>query len=234
MLQGTLRHDIPRVAELHRRLNLGNLYPSTITSIQRAIAKLSPLTAVTPLYRGISGTLLPPDCFTSDEFGVRGGAEPAFCSCGTLKEALLHLGSREVTVLFKLLQGASDRAADFSLLGQIPGRSLFVLPPITGIEVLSMRVAEHTEFAIYGHGKAEPLLIVEARVRCMLPPPATVSASLPTLREMCEGGSSTAAFALVRTKYPLSAFDSVGYTCRMLAAQRGHTEVINRSVSNIE
>lgn len=222
-LRGTLRYDVPRLALLHKRLNLGNLYPSSITAINRAVAKLAPLSTAEPLYRGIIDTLLPTCCFEPNESGMRGGAEPAFLSCGTLKEALLHLGGRRVAILFKLSQGF-DRAADFSKLGQLPHRSLFVLPPLTGLEVQSMRVAEHTEFAVYGHGEAEPLLMVEARVRCFLPPVSHSGAAPPTIRELCEQGSRNAAFALVRTSYPLSALDDAGYTCRMLAAQRGHEQ----------
>ena len=230
VLRGTLRYDVPRLAQLQKRLNLGNLYPSSISAINRAIAKLAPLSAATPLYRGIIDTLLPTSCFEPSESGMRGGTEPGFLSCGTLKEALLHLGGRHVAILFKLSQGF-DRAADFSKLGQLPHRSLFVLPPLTGLEVQGMRVAEHTEFAAYGHGEADPLLVVEARVRCFLASPSFATTASPTLRQLCEQGSRDAAFALVRTSYPLAMLDEAGYTCRMLAAQRGHEQVYLHALS---
>ena len=57
-----------------------NRYSTTLHVLNSAIVKLGKLTRVERVYRGIAGGLLPDSWKVENEFGVRGGVEPAFMS----------------------------------------------------------------------------------------------------------------------------------------------------------
>ena len=60
-----------------------NQYSTTIHAINSIIVKLSPLTRITPLYRGWTGATLPEAFFKPDALGFRGGVEYGFSSTTT-------------------------------------------------------------------------------------------------------------------------------------------------------
>ena len=58
----------------------GNRYTTTLHAINSLIVKTSKLTMATPVYRGVSGRMLPDAFWRPNGHGVRGGVEAAFMS----------------------------------------------------------------------------------------------------------------------------------------------------------
>ena len=55
-----------------------NRYTTTLHAVTSAVIKLGKLSAVQPVFRGISGKKLPDKFWEPNNFGVKGGVEPAF------------------------------------------------------------------------------------------------------------------------------------------------------------
>ena len=55
-----------------------NRYTTTLHAITSAVIKLGKLSVVKPVFRGISGMKLPDKFWEPNNFGVKGGVEPAF------------------------------------------------------------------------------------------------------------------------------------------------------------
>jgi len=53
-----------------------NTYSTTLHVINSSIVKLSKLTKAVPVYRGISGRVLPREFWAANEFGAKGGVRP--------------------------------------------------------------------------------------------------------------------------------------------------------------
>ena len=106
----------------------GNYYTSTLNVVNSAIVKLNKLTRAEPVFRGISGGVLPPEFWTSNELLLRGGVEGGFMST-TLDRAvaLAYAGSlpSRAGVIFEIQQGLVDRGADIGWLSQCAAVSPF-------------------------------------------------------------------------------------------------------------
>ena len=130
---GTLSFD-----EAERSLNK---YTTTLHGINSAIIKLSKLTTATKVYRGIAGMKLPPEFWTPNQFGVRGGVEPAFMSSTLTREiAMGYAAGTKMGIVIEVQQGMVNRGADISWVSQYPHEREILFGPLTGIEVLCTRV----------------------------------------------------------------------------------------------
>lgn len=120
---------------------LGNRYTTTIHVINSGIIKLSKLTKASRVYRGMRQGLLPPQFWSADERGSRGGVEFGFMSTTTSKAVALQYtrGGSTPTVL-EMQMGMIDRGADLSRLSQYPEEREICFPPLTGMEVIDTRV----------------------------------------------------------------------------------------------
>ena len=109
---------------------MGNKYTTTLHAINSAIVKLSKLTAACPVYRGISGCVLPDQFLKPNEMGVKGGIDPAFMSTTLSKDVAREYASyaNGVGILFEVEQGMIDRGADIGFLSQYPHEVSRVAP----------------------------------------------------------------------------------------------------------
>ena len=101
-------------------LTKGNKYTTTLHVINSAVVKLSKLTVVSKVYRGVSGGRLPRQFRVANEYGVRGGIDPSFMSTTTDRAVALAYASATSGpgVVFEIRQGMVDRGADISWLSQ--------------------------------------------------------------------------------------------------------------------
>ena len=98
-----------------------NTYVTTLHVINSAIVKLSKLTKVSKVYRGVSGMRLPASFMEANNLGVRGGIEPAFMSTSLNREvALEYAGGKDVGLVLEIQQGMVSRGADISFVSQYP------------------------------------------------------------------------------------------------------------------
>ena len=118
-------------------LCLGNVYTTTLHVINSSIVKLSKLTHVTKVYRGVSGGVLPEAFWVPNDFGVCGGVESAFMSATTDPSVALTYASNpgKAGVVFEIAQGMVDRGADMAWVSQYPHEAEITFAPLTGLEV---------------------------------------------------------------------------------------------------
>ena len=125
-------------------LTKGNLYTTTIHAINSCVIKLSKLTKAGKVWRGIKDAVLPKEFWVPNDMGVRGGIEYGFSSTTTNREqALLFAGGQQLedaSTIFEMQMGMVDRGADLTWLSQYPHEAEVLLPPLTGIEALSVEV----------------------------------------------------------------------------------------------
>ena len=105
-----------------------NRYTTTLHAINSAIVKLSKLTRVSKVFRGVSNRALPVHLLTPNDFGVKGGIESSFMSTTTDKgvavrysKALPHVGGSApegARLIFEIQQGMIDRGANVKWLSQ--------------------------------------------------------------------------------------------------------------------
>ena len=119
----TLRGLQSSIAFFKRRfesLCKGNRYTTTLHVINSAIVKLSKLTQATYVYRGVAGGRLPKHFRVANEYGVRGGIDPAFMSTTLDRQVALTYASSSSGpgVVFSMRQGMVDRGADIGWLSQ--------------------------------------------------------------------------------------------------------------------
>ena len=115
----------------------GNVYATTLHIINSSLVKLSKLTYVTKVYRGVSGGVLPEAFWKPNAFGVCGGVETAFMSATldpTVAQFYASQPGKPGTVL-EIQQGMVDRGADMSWLSQYPAEAEILFAPLTGLEV---------------------------------------------------------------------------------------------------
>ena len=93
---------------------------TTIHAINSVIVKSSKLTKVCKVYRGVANGMLPERFRTPNEFGVRGGIEPAFLSASKEREVAKFYagGAGKPGILFEIQMGMIDRGADLQWLSQ--------------------------------------------------------------------------------------------------------------------
>ena len=139
-----------------------NLYTSTLHAINSTIVKMSKLTRAAKVYRGIANKALPAKFWEKNEFGVCGGVEAAFMSTTTMRDvAMGYAGEGSAGVVFEIQMGMVrrplthrpphptvsrtafpqvDRGAELEWLSQYPHEKEILFGPLTGLEVLSVRV----------------------------------------------------------------------------------------------
>ena len=103
-----------------------NSYTTTLHLINSAIVKLSKLTKVTKVFRGISGRVLPKAFCEANELGVKGGIECAFTSTTVDREVAFDYAKKQrggAGIVFEIQQGMVDRGADLSWLSQVANLS---------------------------------------------------------------------------------------------------------------
>jgi hypothetical protein len=126
--------------ELDKRIKAElNRYTTTLHTINSAVVKLSKLTKVTTVYRGLSGRLMPKRIWEHDEYKSTGGVEAAFMSTSTNKDVAMHyatMGDRKVRFLMEMQQGQVDRGADVSAFSQYPHEKEILFGPLASLEVL--------------------------------------------------------------------------------------------------
>jgi len=116
-----------------------NRYPTTLHAISSSIVKLSKLTRVGVVYRGVADGRLPSEFSEPDRFGVRGGVEPAFLSTTREREVALAYGSGGASgggVLFAIRQTMTCRGADVSSFSQYPHEAECLFPPQAALEIV--------------------------------------------------------------------------------------------------
>jgi hypothetical protein len=120
-----------------------NCYRTTLHAINSGIIKLSKLTKVQKVYRGIGGRSLPETFNIPNQFNVKGGVELGFMSTSTNKDVALDYAKKSGCgrgILFEIKQGMVDRGADLQWLSQHPEENEILFPPLTGIEVQGKRI----------------------------------------------------------------------------------------------
>mgnify|MGYP002630287628 CR=1 FL=1 len=134
---GTLSYEEARKKHL-------NLYMTTLHAINSVIVKLSKLTVVSKVYRGVSGRVLPKEFWEPNEFGVQGGIESAFMSTTLDEEVALSYAASSggAGFVFQIQQGMVDRGADIGFLSQYPHEKEILFAPLTGLEVRSSHVQD--------------------------------------------------------------------------------------------
>ena len=135
--------EVPFLVEQYRTLCQGNKYVTTLTVINSCIVKCSKMTEASPVYRGISGALLPANFWEKDAYGVKGGVEYAFMSMTRDRAVALEYASSQgdgVGLVFEVEQGLIDRGADVSWLSQYPHEKEILFAPLTGLGVHGSRI----------------------------------------------------------------------------------------------
>ena len=135
-----------RMARMFDELCEGNKYANTLHALSSSIVKLSKLTKCTRVYRGLSGGVLPREFWELDSHGAQGGVEFAFLSCSTDMAVALSYADSSATgtagFVLELQQGVISRGANLSWLSQYPGEAEVCFPPLTALEVRSVRVED--------------------------------------------------------------------------------------------
>ena len=104
------------------------------------LSQLSKLSKLTKVYRGLNG-VLPRQFWEADVHAV----EPAFLSCSTDMHVAMSYADPKVKTagfVLELQQGVISRGANLSWLSQYPGEAEVCFPPLTALEVRSVRVED--------------------------------------------------------------------------------------------
>ena len=119
-----------------------NKYTTTLHAINSAIIKLSKLTKVSTVYRGIHDFVLPDQFWTPNRYGVRGGIDNGFFSTSLVRKTAMEYAAEggKAPLLFEMQQGMIDRGADISFLSQYPFEKEILFSPLTGLEVRGSRI----------------------------------------------------------------------------------------------
>jgi|EP00966_Prymnesium_polylepis_P255025 NLR family CARD domain-containing protein 3 len=122
------------LAQNFKKLCRSNAYTTTLHTINSATVKLSNLTKVGKVYRGISGYL--PDSFWNpNEWGSVGGVEMAFMSTSVDRQTARDYAGREHAVILEMDMGMLGRGADIAWLSMYPDEKEILFPPLTALEV---------------------------------------------------------------------------------------------------
>ena len=127
---------------------MGNTYTTTLHCINSSIIKLSKLTKVAKVYRGVSGGVLPDACRVGNAYNVKGGVEGGFVSTTTDEKTAFFYAAGGAdkskrggpAIVFETQMGMIDRGADVAWLSEFPHEAEILFAPLTGIEVRGSRV----------------------------------------------------------------------------------------------
>jgi hypothetical protein len=98
--------------------------------LNSCIVKLSKLTVVRKVYRGMANGVLPDEFWTPNDVNVRGGVEAGFMSTTADRNVAAHYASTgKASTILELDQGMVDRGAELSWLSQ--ARQAPALSPIS-------------------------------------------------------------------------------------------------------
>ena len=98
----------------------GNTYTTTLHVLNSCIVKLSKLTTVKKVYRGLAKGVLPAEFWAADKYGIRGGVEAAFMSTTADRTvASAYAAGGGAGLLLELEQGMCDRGAELAWLSQV-------------------------------------------------------------------------------------------------------------------
>ena len=116
VLRGVSRRAAPALVEACERLCGSNRYTTTLHCINSSVVKLSKLTRVERVYRGLKAGVLPNEFWEPNEVGVRGGVEPAFMSTTTDRQVALRYAASGSgsSLIFELEQGMVDRGVPYA------------------------------------------------------------------------------------------------------------------------
>ena len=120
-----------------------NKYTTTLHAINSAVIKLGKLTIADKVFRGISGMGLPTKFWIANKFKVRGGVENGFMSTTLQREVAMSYaasGGDKMGIVFEVQMGMVNRGANLSWLSQYPHEQEILFGPLTGIEVLRVRI----------------------------------------------------------------------------------------------
>ena len=129
---------IDRFNELCR----GNYYATTIHAINSCLLKLSKVTAAAPVYRGVGGGALPKEFLEKNEHNVSAAVDMGFMSTTYERNVAVTYAGTGAATVFEMEMGMVDRGAQLDWLSQYPHERECCFPPLTGLEVIGMRVEE--------------------------------------------------------------------------------------------
>ena len=120
----------------------GNRYVTTVHAINSCIVKMSKLTKVAKVYRGVSGGILPQRFWEPNAQGVCGGVERAFLSATYDRSVAVHYASQtgKPGIVFEIQMGMIDRGCELSWISQYPHEAEVVIAPLSGFEMKQTRV----------------------------------------------------------------------------------------------
>ena len=96
------------------------------------------------VFRGTSG-ILPDFFFQENEFGVKGGIDPAFVSTSTNRAIALEYAKKGYggpAILIEFQQGIVNRGADIAIFSQYAAEDEVLFAPLAGLEVRGYRVED--------------------------------------------------------------------------------------------
>eukprot|EP00966_Prymnesium_polylepis_P080707 1870132-Prymnesium_polylepis.1 len=130
--------------EAFEKLCQGNMYTTTLHSINSAVFKLGKLTKVGKVYRGLSRLALPKEFFEKSEHNVSGGVEFAFTSTTTERSVALQFADPKASdpIVFEIQMGMVDRGADLSWLSQYPHEAEVLFAPLTCLDFQGSHVKD--------------------------------------------------------------------------------------------
>jgi len=146
-----------------------NVFSTTLNVINSGQIKISRTTTACKVYRGVKGKL-PKQFFETNVFGVRGGIEKGFMSTSEDRDvAVSYMGASGTRVLFEIQMGMIDKGADISFLSQYPAEKEILFAPLTGLEVLKMKVDRNgifiLETRLNTNLKAETIEEIQGRMK---------------------------------------------------------------------
>jgi len=138
-------------AEEFATLCEGNRYTTTIHCLNSAIVKLSKIQAAVRVYRGVAKAALPASFWKLSSVNCRGAVEVGVLSMTTDKQVAMDYvedyvrqarksGRTAAGIVFAAKMGMVDRGSDLSWLSQYPHEGEIAFPPLSGIEVIEMKV----------------------------------------------------------------------------------------------
>ena len=113
------RHMLVRVRICRLLIRLLSGAPRAVHVINSCIVKMGKLTKACPVYRGMSMRIFPPEFWTKNEQGVKGGIEYAFMSTTPDRSVAEQYSQDGYGIIVEINQGMIDRGAEIAWLSQV-------------------------------------------------------------------------------------------------------------------